>query len=251
MSPAPACSWTAASPRLPQPLDLKGRYGRPPAGLGAWEYSTRFGENHASWAPKQLPYVRLCRMMNFSSRHRGQGCHLPTDATASSRRANTPNLRRVAPQARQVQRVVRPLRQRTPSVRQPHAAQCPGAVTKSQPHAQHTHLVTAPAAFCTSAPSVEHPQTLQWACCHAVTRQSMNRLWPQRTHSQIITGFSRLGTRRHRVLWPHASQWASWGLKYGSLIVAVWRPRGPWSGNGLAPVPPGSSDSTSYQGSAA
>ena len=190
-------------------------------------------------------------MMNFSSRHRGQGCHRTRDATASSRRAKTANLRRVAPQTRQVQRVVRPLRQRTPSVQRPHAAQCPGTVTKSQPHVQHTHLVTAPSAFCTSAPSVQHPQTLQCACCHAVTRQSMNRVWPQRTHSQIITGFSRLGTRRHRVRWQHASQWASWGLKYGSSIGAVWSPRDPRSGDRLASVRPSMSDSDSRQGNAA
>ena len=190
-------------------------------------------------------------MMNFSSHHRGQGRQRDTDSTASSRRAKMPNFCWVAPQTRQVQRIVRPVRQRTPSVQPLHVPQWPGVVSKSHPHVQHTHLVTAPAAFCTNAPSVEHPQTLQWACCHPVTRQSMNRLWPQLTHTQIMTGFSRLGTRRHRVRRPHGSQWASCGLKYGSCTWAFRGLRGLSPANGLGPVGTSGSDSACHQGSSA
>ena len=251
MSPAPACSWTAGAPQLRQLLDLTGRRAGPWSHPGTSKYSTRFGENHSSWLHKQLANVRLCKMMNFSSHRRGQGCQRDTEATASSNRAKKPNLRRVAPQTRQVQRIVRPLRQRTPSVQSLHAPQWPGAVSKSQPQVQHTHLVTAPAAFCTNAPSVEHPQILQWACCHPVTRQSMNRLWPQPTHSQIMTGFSRLGTRRHRVRWPHGWQWASWGLKYGSCIWVVCGLRRPLRVYGLVSVRTIGFDFVFHQGSIA
>ena len=251
MSPAPACSWMAGAPQLRQLLDLKGCSSRPGSGHGTSEYSTRFGENHSSWLYKQLANVRLCKMMNFSSHRRGQGCQRDRDSMASPRRAKIRALRRVDPQARQVQRVVRSRRQRKPSVQPLHVRQWPGAVSKSQPHVQHTHLVSAPAAFCTRAPSVERPQTRQWACCHPVTRQSMNRLWPQRTHSQIMTGFSRLGTRRHRVRWPHGSQWASWGFKYGSCIWAICGLCGPLPGYGLGWVPSRGTDAAFNQGSSA
>ena len=190
-------------------------------------------------------------MMNFSSHHSRQDCQRDTDSTTSPSGAKILNLRRVSPQTRQVQRVVRRRRQCRPSVRPLQSPQWPGVVSNSQPHDQHTHLVTAPAAFCTNAPSVEHLQTLQWACCHPVTRQSMNRLWPQPTHTQIMTGLSRLGTRRHRVRWPHVSQWASWGLKYGSRIWAFCGLRGPSPENRSGLVRPSASDSVFHQGSSA
>ena len=190
-------------------------------------------------------------MMNFSSPRHGHGCQRDTDATAPLNRPKEPKVRRADPQARQVQRVVRYRRQRKPSVQALHVRQWPGAVSNSQPHAQHTHLVTPPAAFCTSAPSAICPQTRQWACCHPVTRQSMKRLWPQPTHTQIMTGFSRLGTRRHRVRWPHGSQWASWGVKYGSCIWAACglcvAPRG----QGLGQVQQRDAGSSFDQGSSA
>ena len=176
-------------------------------------------------------------MLNFSSPHRGQGRQRDTDATAPPDRAKKRKVRRVAPQARQVQRGVRFRRQRRPSVEPLHVRQWPGAVSNSQPHVQHTHLVRAPAAFCTSAPSAGHPQTRQWACRQPVTRQSMNRLSPQRTHSQIMTGFSRLGTRRHKVGWPQVSQWASWGLKYGSFMQVVFVLCDGSGGNGFGWTP--------------
>ena len=186
-------------------------------------------------------------MMKFSSARRDQDCHRDRDPTASPSRTKINPWRCAAPQARQVQRVVRPRRQRRPSVKSSHWRQRPRAVSKSQPHVQHTHLVTAPAAFRTCAPSVEYPQTLQWACCQAVTRQSMNRLCPQVTHSQIMTGFSILGTRRHSVRWPHGSQCASWGFRYGSGIreaCSSWTPAADlalgsvwFSGNSTACIP--------------
>lgn len=176
-------------------------------------------------------------MMKFTSQRRGQGCQRDTDATAPPDRANGRKVRRVEPQARQVQRPVRFRRQRSPSVQLLHVRQWPGAVSNSQPHVQHTHFVTAPAAFCTKAPSVDPLHTRQWACCHPVTRQSMNRLSPQRSHTHIMTGFSRLGTRRHRVCWPHGPQWAAWDLKYGSCIRVVRGFCGPPRGNGLGWAP--------------
>ena len=190
-------------------------------------------------------------MMNFSSHHRGQGRQRDTDATAPPSREKKRKLRRVDPQARQVQRGVRLRRQRRPSVEPLHVRHWPGAVSNSQPHVQHTHLVTAPAAFCTSAPSAGHPQTRQWACRQPVTRQSMNRLSPQRTHSQIMTGFSRLGTRRHRVRWPQGSQWASWGLKYGSFMRVVFVLCDGSGGNGFGRTPRKGTDAVSNQGSPA
>ena len=226
MSPAPACSWMAGAQRPPQLPDLKGSAWRRASSEGVLEYSTRFGENHPIWPCKQLANVRLCKMMNFSSPRRDQECQRDRDPTASVNRGKTNPWRRVAPQSRQVQHVVSPRRQRMPSVLSLHWRQRPGAVSKSQPHVQHTHLVTAPSAFRTCAPSVAYPQTLQWTFCQAVTRQSMNRLCPQVTHSQIMTGFSILGTRRHSVLWPHGSQWASWGFRYDSCI---WEARRPWT----------------------
>ena len=190
-------------------------------------------------------------MMNFSSPRRGQGCQRDTDATAPFNRPKKPKVGRPDPQTRQVQRVVRYRRQRKPSVRALQMGQWPCTVSNSQPHVQHTHLVTPPAAFCTSAPSAGHPQTRQWARCHPVTRQSMNRLWPQRTHIQIMTGFSRFGTRRQSVHWPHSSQWASWGLKYGSCIWAVCGLGIPPRGHGFGWVPPSDPDSSFNQESSA
>ena len=236
------------APRRPQLLDLIGCSATPGSGRGAAEYSTHFGENHSSWLRKQLANVRLCEMMKFSSHHRGQGYQRVTDATAPPNREKRRKVRRVDPQARQVQHIVRPRRQRKPSVEPLHVRHWPGAVSNSQPHVQHTHLVTAPAAFCTSAPSVGHPQTRQWACCHPVTRQSMNRLWPQRTHSQIMTGFSRLGTRRHKVGWPHGSQRASWGLKYGSGIRVVFVLCDGSGGNGIGWTPRNGSEAACNHG---
>ena len=169
-------------------------------------------------------------MLKMVSPPRRQGCQWATVSTASPSGARKRISRRGVPQARQVQRRIRPWRQRTPSVRRLHVRQWPGTVPNSQPQVQHTHLMAAPAAFCTRAPSVRRRQTRQWACCQSVTRQSMKRLWPQRTHSQIMTGFSRLGMRRHVVCWPHGSQWACWGLQYGSCIWTACRRRhsAPW-----------------------
>ena len=162
-------------------------------------------------------------MLKMASPPWGQGCQRATVSTALPSGARKRPSRRGVPQTRQVQRGSRPWRQRTPSVRRLHARQRPGTVPNSQPQVQHTHLVAVPVASCTKAPSVRRRQTRQWTCCQSVTRQSMKRLCPQRTHSQIMTGFSRLGMRRHVVRWPHGSQWACWGLRYGSCIVRVVR----------------------------
>jgi hypothetical protein len=60
-----------------------------------------------------------------------------------------------------------------------------------------------------------------------------------------------LGTRHHRVRWPHKLQWASWGLKYGSCIGAVCGIPGRSPGNGLGSVRPSGADSAFNQGSSA
>ena len=184
------------------------------------EYSTRFGENHWNFPSKRLAAVRFCRMLKMAAPPRRQGCQRATVSTASPSGARRRKSRWDVPQARQVRRGSRRWRQRTPSVRRLHVRQWPGMVPKSQPQVQQTHLVAAAAASCTRAPSVRRWQIRQWACCQSVTRQSMRRLWPQRTHSQIMTGFSRLGMRRQMVCWRHGSQWACWGLRYGSCIFS-------------------------------
>ena len=178
-------------------------------------------------------------MLNLSSPPWRQGCQWATVSTAWPSGTKKRPSRRDVPQARQVQRGISPWRQRTPLVRQRQIRQRPGAVPNSQPQAQHTHLVAAPAASCTRAPSVRRWQTRQWTYCQSVTRQSMKRLWPQRTHSQIMTGFSRLGMRRHVVRWPHGSQWACWGLRYGSSIWGPCRRRdsAPWNERRLIKPP--------------